>query len=340
MSWDLGRLSSRKRMSLLVALTVALAGLLATIATAAVPDNTAQPTITGASTAREGQTLTATNGTWANSPTSFKYQWQRCSGAGTDCTGIVSATNQSYTPANADVDQRLRVVVTAVNSDGQSSATSATTDVVSGSDAPALKTRPSISGSAAVGNELTADTGTWTGGASSFTVQWQRCDSLGNSCVDVTNATAKSYGVRTADVGHRLRVQVTAKNASSTATASSDTTAVVGSATNPTPTPAPKFNRAPTIKFLSLGHRTGARVVARFRVCDDGFKRVTIVQRDLRFGVLAYTRHFASSARPCVVVKRTWRPAPRFHGRYTASLRAVDKSGKSSRTVSRSMFLR
>src|SRR4051794_25965031 len=178
MSWNFAGSKARKRTFAVAALMV-LAGVVSAIATAAVPNNTAAPTISGASTAREGQTLTATNGTWANSPTSFRYQWQRCSSAGTDCASIVSATNQSYTPATADVDQRLRVVVTGVNADGQSSATSTATDVVSGGDAPVAKVKPSISGTATVGEELTADNGTWTGGATSFAYQWQRCDGAG-----------------------------------------------------------------------------------------------------------------------------------------------------------------
>jgi hypothetical protein len=338
MSVDALRPSGRKRLAAPLALAVLLAGLMAATAMAAVPANTALPTITGASTARDGQTLTATNGTWTNSPTSFKYQWQRCSASGSDCAGIASATNQSYTPGSADVDHRLRVVVTAANADGQSSATSSATDVVSGGDAPVAKTRPSVSGTAIVGEELTADAGTWTGGATTFTFQWQRCDSVGNACVDVANATARSYGVRTADVGHRMRVEVTAKNASSSAKSTSDSTAVVRSSTTPTPSPTAR-NKAPSIAFLSLRH-VGVRVIARFRVCDDGYKAVAIVQRDLKLGVLAYTRHFASKAKPCSIAQRTWKPAPRFHnGRYTATLRAVDKSGKSSRTVSRSLRL-
>jgi hypothetical protein len=230
------------------------------------------------------------------------------------------------------------VVVTAANADGQSSATSAATDVVSGGDAPVVKTRPTVSGTTVVGEELTADPGTWTGGATTFTFQWQRCDSAGNGCVDVTNATARSYGVRSADVGHRMRVEVTAKNASSSATSASDPTGVVRSSATPTPPPTAR-NKAPSIAFLSL-RNVGVRVIARFRVCDDGLKAVAIVQRDLKLGVLAYTRHFASKAKPCSIAQRTWKPAPRFHkGRYTATLRAVDKSGKSSRTVSRSLRL-
>ena len=211
--------------------------------------------------------------------------------------------------------------------------------MVSGGDAPVVKTKPAVTGSALVGEELTADAGTWTGGATSFTFQWQRCDSAGTGCVDITNATARSYGVRTVDAGHRIRVEVTAKNASSSAAATSDPTAVVRSSSTPTPTPTPASNKAPSIAFLSLRH-VGVRVIARFRVCDDGFKPVGIVQRDLKLGVLAYTRHFASAAKPCVIAQRTWKPAPRFHnGRYTATLRAVDKSGRTSRTVSRSLSL-
>jgi hypothetical protein len=316
-----------------VLMTFVVAGVWVGVAGAAVPSNTTPPTVTG--TAREGQTLTATNGTWANSPTSFQYQWQRCSAAGADCAGIASATGMTYTAGADDVDRRLRVVVTAINADGQSSANSAPTEVVSGGNAPVNTAKPTIEGSAIVGEELTASNGTWTGGATSFSYQWQRCDSTGGACLDVTDATSRRYGVRTADVGHRIRVAVSAKNASSSSTAASEPTALVtASGGTPTTTPA---NRAPTITFLSL-RRSGLRVFVRFRVCDDGTKPVTIVQRDVKAGVRSYTRRYASQARPCRTTTRNWTPPARFrHGRYTATLRAVDKSGRSSQTVSRTI---
>jgi hypothetical protein len=335
MSWHLLRPSGRSIKKAPVFLAVMLATVVTASAMAVPPNNTSAPTING--TARDGQTLTATNGTWANSPTSFRYQWQRCSATGTDCAGIVSATNQSYTPVAADVDHRLRVVVTAINADGQSAANSGTTDVISGSDAPKASARPSISGSAIVGEELSATNGTWTGGATTFSFQWQRCDSLGGTCVNVTNATARSYGVRSADLGNRLRVEVTAKNANSSSSATSDTTAVVRTAGGGGTV---TLNKAPTIRFISLRH-FGKRVIARTRVCDDGAAPVTIVQRDLKLGLRTVTRRFSSRVQPCRVVTRDWTPPARFRdGRYTASLRAVDRAGKASRTVSRTIFFR
>src|SRR5262245_1124496 len=189
MRWESRRPHGRKLVSL--PLAVALAGLTAATAMAviaAVPENITAPTISGSGATREGQTLTAGNGTWRNSPTSFRYQWQRCSEAGSDCTGIASATNRTYTPGADDVDHRLRVVVTAVNAAGQSAATSSATDVVSGGNAPVNRTKPAITGTAVVGEELTVSNGTWAGGATSFSYQWQRCDTGGNACANVTDA--------------------------------------------------------------------------------------------------------------------------------------------------------
>src|SRR5437762_1149482 len=68
---------------------------------------------------------------------------------------------------------------------------------------------PTISGVARVGQELTANPGSWSGNPDSFAFQWQRCDVDGTNCFDVVGATGKTYGVRLADLGFRLRVRVT-----------------------------------------------------------------------------------------------------------------------------------
>jgi len=104
------------------------------------PQNTAAPTISGS--AQVGQTLTAANGTWNSSTTpTFTYEWRRCDTAGNNCASISGATKQTYVVANDDTNHTLRVVVTAKNSTGSSSATSAQTGIVGQSGPPgAIKT--------------------------------------------------------------------------------------------------------------------------------------------------------------------------------------------------------
>ena len=63
-------------------------------------------------------------------PLSFAYQWQRCDTGGGTCTAIGTATGSAYTLQSADVGDTIRVVVTASNAAGSSSATSAPTAVV------------------------------------------------------------------------------------------------------------------------------------------------------------------------------------------------------------------
>ena len=329
-------------MRLKAILTVVLLGAalltgVATARTAAVPNNTSPPTITG--TAREGNTLTAHNGSWANAPTSFTYQWQRCGADGTGCADNTGATNQTYTLTSADADHTVRVQVTAKNADGQSTASSAPTDVVSSRSAPVNTAKPTISGTPRVGEELTASNGTWTGGATSFTYQWQRCTSS-TTCANVDGATARTYGVRSADVGNTLRVAVTAHNASgSTATASSDQTATVTGNTTTVVTTV-RGNRAPSLTFQSL-RRVGTLVYSRFRVCDDSTARVNVTERDTKPGVLAYTRHFLVHAKPCATYSRHWGLAARFrHGTYTAKLQARDRQGAASPVRTRTLHFR
>ena len=94
------------------------------------PTNTAPPTISG--TAQVGQTLSAATGTWANEPTGYSYQWQRCNAAGGECANISGATASSYTVAEADLEHTLTVKVTATNEGGSGSANSAVTAQVTG----------------------------------------------------------------------------------------------------------------------------------------------------------------------------------------------------------------
>jgi hypothetical protein len=87
---------------------------------------------------------------------------------------------------------------------------------------------PTISGTATNGSRLTANRGTWTGTAPiTYTFQWRRCNPGGQACADISGATQETYTVAGNDVGRTLRVQVTARNAQGTDTATSNNTGVV-----------------------------------------------------------------------------------------------------------------
>jgi hypothetical protein len=311
-----------------VLIPAALASLVLVAAVTASPQiapvNIDPPTITG--TARAGEVLTAQNGTWANNPTEFRYRWLRCNANGNLCV-LLAADGKTYRVAQADVGSTLRVRVTAVNADGATNARSEQTDVVASNAAPLTNTaRPTITGAARVGQELTASEGTWTGNPTSFAFQWQRCDVDSLTCPNVIGATGRSYGVRIADLGFRLRVEVTARTDNRSGTATSNATAIVVPTT-------PITNRRPTIRFISVRF-TGARVYARFRICDDTPRNLAILVTETRPGVRLATRRFATRVppKPCGAYTRNWLPAQRFRGpgRYTITLRARDTSGLTS----------
>ncbi len=198
---------------------------------ASAPLNTVVPTIAGTTTA--GQTLTADAGTWTGTPTpTFTYQWRRCDAAGNSCADIVSATASTYVLAVADIGATIRVAVTGTNSVDNATAVSTQTAIVATAPAaPANTTSPTISGTAQVGQSLTASPGTWTGFPTpTFTYQWRSCDSAGTNCADIAGATASTYTLVSGDATHTIRVAVTGTNGSGNSTATASQTAVVAEA--------------------------------------------------------------------------------------------------------------
>ena len=96
--------------------------------------NTVLPAISG--TTKQGSTLSASQGTWTNSPTSYGYQWQDCSSNG--CANISNATGLTYTLQSSDVLHTVDVVVTASNAAGSASAVSKPTAVITRAGDPVV----------------------------------------------------------------------------------------------------------------------------------------------------------------------------------------------------------
>ena len=113
--------------------------------------------------------------------------------------------------------------------------------------APANTATPSISGTPQEGATLTASTGTWSGSPTGYAYAWSRCDQNGDTCAAITGAAAQTYQAQSADVGHTLRVTVTATNADGSTPATSAPTAVVSSASAPGNTGAPTISGTPQV---------------------------------------------------------------------------------------------
>ena len=223
----------------------------ASIQTAAVsppppPSSATAPATSGS--AIQGQTLSTSNGSWTNNPTSYTYAWQDCNSSGSSCTAITGAAGSSYLVGSGDVGHRIRALVTAHNAGGSGSASSAPTAVVTAPPTvPTNTALPQISGTPTQGNTLTTSHGSWNGNPTGYAYAWQDCNSSGASCTNITGATASSYALSSSDVGHTIRALVTATNAGGSASASSTPTAVVASpSTAPTNTAVPQISGTPT----------------------------------------------------------------------------------------------
>ena len=186
----------------------------ATAAVDAAPNTpaTGAPAISG--TAQVGETLTAGTSGIADDDgltnVSYSYQWVANDGTSdTDITGVADST---YTLAAADEGKTIKVKVSFTDDagNGETLTSSATAAVDAAPNTPATGA-PAISGTAQVGETLTADTSGIVDADGltnvSFNYQWTSND--GTSDTDIQQATGSSYNLVEADEGQTIKVRVT-----------------------------------------------------------------------------------------------------------------------------------
>jgi hypothetical protein len=219
------------------------------------PASSTAPAISG--TAQQNDKLSASQGSWTNSPDSYTYQWSRCDPSKDTCKPILGATSNTWPLGADDVGSTLEVTVTASNSTGGTPATSTQTAVVLPA-APVNDSPPTISGTAAQGDLLSAGNGGWLYSPTSFAYQWLQCDSSGSHCASLA-AYGPGYVPAPTDVGHTLEVIVTATNGGGSTPATSAPTPVVLA---PTPAPIPENTPTVTLPPPVLGDSTNLNPVS------------------------------------------------------------------------------
>ncbi|MFZ0381759.1 MAG: hypothetical protein WCD11_11310 [Solirubrobacteraceae bacterium] len=78
---------------------------------------------------------------------------------------------------------------------------------------PVNTAAPTISGATIAQQTLTGVHGSWTSNPTTYSDQWEDCDTAGNSCTTIARATGLSYTLKPSDVGHTIRLVETASNA-------------------------------------------------------------------------------------------------------------------------------
>lgn len=87
---------------------------------------------------------------------------------------------------------------------------------------------PTITGSAVEGEVLQEQHARWSSTPAGYAYEWQRCNSAGEHCASIKEATAQSYRLTAADVGFTIRVSENAQDSAGAVTpAVSEPTAVV-----------------------------------------------------------------------------------------------------------------
>ena len=203
---------------------------------------TATPAITG--TAKVGQLLAASAGSYSVPDVGLSYQWLANGDA------IAGANAATLTPSSAEQGKAIAVSVTATKPGYTSLTTvSAATAAVAAPNATIVGVTevPGITGSAQVGSKLTASPGSYTEAGVALSYQWLR------SGRSISGATGSSYVLTASDYDQVISVQVVASKpglTSAVATSAATSKVKLGTIT---------ATRTPVVKGTArVGHKLTA----------------------------------------------------------------------------------
>lgn len=155
---------------------------------------------------------------------------------------------------------------------------------------PSNTALPTIAGTAEQGQTLTGHVGQWAGDQPiSYKWRWKRCNAFGQKCGNISGAATQAYVLKNADVGTKVRLDVTATNGAGNAVAESDPTALV-QPKGSTPPPPASVNGCPTSGTgpLDVGQiAPPARLLIDGQVATPSPITRTITTLQLRFHVSA-----------------------------------------------------
>jgi hypothetical protein len=141
---------------------------------------------------------------------------------------ISGATTASYYVSQADLNQYLRVAVTAINEVGGSTIYSGFSAQVAATAPPINTSAPMVSGASYETSVINlVSKGQWSGiEESKLLTQWQIC-STAISCIDIPTATTPTYTATSADIGKTIRVKIIAPYSQKNVEAFSNQTSVI-----------------------------------------------------------------------------------------------------------------
>ena len=144
------------------------------------------------------------------------------------------------------------------------------------------------------GSALTAQPGQWSApagtGATSYSYQWQDCNTEAGNCEAIAGAEGASYTATSADIGHRLRALITATDSDGFTAAASAASAAVAS-----PPAAASTSSVTTATATVTPTGTGALTAGALLGSPNGAAASTVAQLRLA-GHTAISRSFPARA--------------------------------------------